>query len=450
MRLEDLKYHICAPYGLINDPNGLIYFKEKYHVFFQWNQKGVVHKNKSWGHVVSTDMTHWEQLPPALEPIDWFDKDGVYSGSAIVYNDELYLFYTGNVKDEQGNRLTYQCLATSSDGIHFIKHGVLFEYPKGYTAHVRDPKVWFDYESGKWHMVLGAQLENETGDTILYTSSNLKDWEFVGSILQFDKPLGYMWECPDIAFLKDENGNNRDVFIFSPQGLQPKGYEYHNIHQTCYVLGEFNAGKFIPRHDMVELDRGFEFYAPQTFIAPDDRVIQYGWMGMMEVEKEETMPTIQDGWIHHLSVPRVLRVKDEQVYQYPVEELEKLRGDKQSVVVNGYFEMTLQSFASDILFEEISQGNFDIVIRGEVRITYNSNKKLFSVERTNWANGQREIRQCVLKQDVTSMRLLLEKTSMELFINKGQEVFSLRYFAEESNQKMIVNMNATVDIYGMA
>lgn len=92
-----LLYHITPESRLLNDPNGLVKFKGKYYVFFQWNPYGIVHKNKALGHVVSEDMIHWERLPVALEPSETYDKNGIYSGSTIVKGDELYLFYTGNV-----------------------------------------------------------------------------------------------------------------------------------------------------------------------------------------------------------------------------------------------------------------------------------------------------------------------------------------------------------------
>ena len=118
---NQMTYHIAPHQGLINDPNGLVYFKGRHHVFFQWNQTGVTHSNKSWGHVSTTDFVNWQTHPPALEPVDEFDRDGCYSGSAVVHDNSLYLFYTGNLRGENNERITTQCLAISEDGIHFTK-----------------------------------------------------------------------------------------------------------------------------------------------------------------------------------------------------------------------------------------------------------------------------------------------------------------------------------------
>lgn len=439
-------YHIAPPYGLLNDPNGLVQFRGKYHVFFQWNQKGTTHKNKSWGHMVSDDMIDWQMLPPALEPVDWFDKNGVYSGSAIIFEDKLYLFYTGNVKDDNDVRSTYQCLATSTDGITFEKHGVLFEYPEGYTAHTRDPKVWFNQDKKIWQMVLGAQREDLTGDTVLYESTDLYHWNFVGSIYQFDKPLGYMWECPDLVTIDGE-----DVFFFSPQGLEPQGYLYHNIYQTAYSIGRFNGETFAnPSQEFIEQDRGFEWYAPQTFQSDDGRVIQYGWMGIMEPEKEETMPTVKDGWIHHLSVPRELNVKQGRLYQYPVRELEALRGEASKYQVDTCGTIALTQFASDIeIIRQNSTDSFKMMIYDAVELVYDTQANVLTIERENWSNGQKEYRRVALGQGVANMRILLEDSSIELFINDGQEVVSMRYFDEQAQPRLILEDAAKITTYPM-
>ena len=114
------------PVGLMNDPNGLIYWKGTYHVFYQWMPFATTHGAKFWGHYTSRNLIHWERQAPALAPSEWFDRNSCYSGSAVDNDGVLTLFYTGNVKDDDGTRHTYQCMAISSDGLHFEKRGLLF------------------------------------------------------------------------------------------------------------------------------------------------------------------------------------------------------------------------------------------------------------------------------------------------------------------------------------
>ncbi|MGL6057116.1 MAG: sucrose-6-phosphate hydrolase, partial [Culicoidibacterales bacterium] len=105
-----LKFHIQPPVGLLNDPNGLVQHQGIYHVFYQWNPWSCEHKNKTWNHLTTTNFVEFKQQPVALLPTDWYDKNGCYSGSAFVKDDQVHLFYTGNVKDEANNRQSYQCL----------------------------------------------------------------------------------------------------------------------------------------------------------------------------------------------------------------------------------------------------------------------------------------------------------------------------------------------------
>lgn len=421
-------YHLRAPQGLINDPNGLIYFNKQYHVFFQWNPEGTTHENKTWGHAVSDDLINWDYLEPALKPTDWFDKNGCYSGSAFEKDGKLYLFYTGNVRNAEGDRESYQCLAISEDGIHFEKKGPLFEHPESYTAHLRDPKIWKEAET--YWMVLGAQTEDIKGTALVYRSSDLLNWTFEGEFMDALPDFGYMWECPDVLKLE-----GKDAFVFSPQGIEPEGELYQNIFQTGYVLGQFKAGEFLPDNEkFVEMDRGFEFYAPQSFKDAKGRTIVFGWMGAMPPEVEAAVPTIDEGWIHHLSLPKEIKVSNGKLIQQPVDELKNLRiqstdllsevSDKETI------KFTTPEQEIDCTWDK-EPASFNWMLRNEVAVRYEAAKKKLTVERTNWLTSERETRSVYLDEPLTALRFFLEDSSMEIFVNGGREVFSLRYFSDE-------------------
>lgn len=424
-----LDYHITPPKGLLNDPNGLIEFNGVYHVFYQWNPNGTTHKTKSWGHVTSDDLIHWENQPVALEPDQWFDKDGCYSGSAVAFENKMYLFYTGNVRNKNDERVSYQCLAISEDGIHFEKKGPIIEQLAGYTAHIRDPKVW-QAPNKEWWMVLGAQKENLTGDALVYHSPNLTDWTFKGSLIEQISDGSFMWECPDLVEFAQGA-----AFIFSPQGLEAKGDKFNNIYQSGYLTGEFTkAGKFIPdSKSFKELDRGFEFYAPQTFRDSKGRYILFGWMGVMDPEVEAAVPTVQDGWIHNLTIPRELTYADGQLKQQPVTELKRLRQGLPKVTIgNSKESFQLATLQSELLFNwKNTAGSFKIQIRKEVSVEYDEGSYLIQVTRTNWLTNKSEIRAVTLEKPLSQMQWFLESSTLELFINNGDEVFSLRYFPEQ-------------------
>ena len=107
-----------------------------------------------------------------------------------------------------------------------------------------------------------------------------------------------MWECPDVLQFPEH-----DVFVFSPQGLLEEGDKYKNPNQSGYIVGRISeSGKFLGMlSDFNELDRGFDFYAPQTFKV-DNRILMFGWMSAMTEETEQAVPTIEEGWVHALTL----------------------------------------------------------------------------------------------------------------------------------------------------
>lgn len=435
-----LGYHVAPVKGLMNDPQGLIQINGLYHLFYQWNPDGLVHANKNWAHLVSKDLVTWKEMPVALKPDQPYDKDGCYTGCAIYENNTMYLFYTGNVKGVNNERITHQCIATSQDGINFTKHGSIIEVPNGYTGHIRDMIVW--KENSNYYMILGAQTIDLKGTTLLYKSNNLLDWTQLGPFLDCEIDLGYMWECPNIVRLEEN-----DYFIFCPQGVKSEGLEYNNIYQTGYFTGKFINEKFIVENSkLIELDRGFEFYAPQIFKDENGTLIMFAWMGTMEPEMENNMPTNKEGWAHMLSIPRIIKDNNGRIIQQPLPNLVELRG--QLDTVNGNFESKLKSFEQEIIVENIME-SISIKLHNEVLIQYNKATNILTVTRTNWVSKENESRSCLLENDCYKMQIFMEKTSIELFVNDGQEVFSLRYFTE--NDSMIklktVQDNVVTSIY---
>ncbi|WP_026104910.1 glycoside hydrolase family 32 protein [Halalkalibacterium ligniniphilum] len=429
-----LTYHIMPPVGLLNDPNGFIQYRGTYHLFYQWNPFATEHGAKFWGHYTSKDLVHWQHEKIALAPGDWFDKNGCYSGSAVEHDGKIKLIYTGNVKDKDGNRETYQCLAVSENGVDFEKQGVVVELPDGYTAHFRDPKVW--QHNGSWYMVIGAQSKDLTGKAVLLRSTDLKTWEHLGPIagahMEPFADFGYMWECPDLFEL-----DGRDVLIFSPQGIEPEGIKYNNLYQAGYVVGDMDYETVRYKHgSFVEMDRGFEFYAPQTTLDEKGRRILFGWLGIPE-EREGDHPTLKHNWIHAMTLPRELRLIDGKLIQKPVEELKQLR-KTETVYENVRLTEEPEAFAGIEgkaleLFVEAKQrlsGSFTINIRNHVTVHFNDEKQLLSLKRISFVDhASVEERHCFLKE-LKNLRVFLDASSIELFANDGEEVFTARMYPD--------------------
>ncbi|TDL31270.1 sucrose-6-phosphate hydrolase [Jeotgalibacillus sp. S-D1] len=434
-------FHIQPETGLLNDPNGFSYFNGEYHLFYQWFPLGPVHGMKHWYHVKSTDLVHWEQVGLAIEPEMYFESHGAFSGSGLEVGDALYLFYTGNTRDEEWVRKPYQCMAVMNKNGHITKfnEAVIDGSPSGYSEHFRDPKLWKDGED--FFAVIGAQRTNETGTVLLYRSKNLTDWNLVGEIKTDLSSFGYMWECPDYLEIADKG-----IFIFSPQGIEAQGDLYQNIYQSGYLLGEKldnKTGEFI-HGPFVELDRGFDFYAPQTMLDPDGRRVLVGWMGLPEVED----PSAQDGWSHCLTLPRELTLKGNKMIQRPVKELEKLRRNKCELTdrlageTKKYDHFTGETYEMIVEFDHLDASQFGLELRtnGEQKtvIAYDSVEKKVIVDRTAAGTPVGEeygtVRKASLDANKVKFHAFVDVSSIEVFVNDGEEVFTLRIYPQTDSK----------------
>ena len=312
------RYHLMPQTGWMNDPNGLIFFRGQYHFFYQHNPYEAIWGAMHWGHAVSDDLVHWHHLPVALAPSEPYDnhpKGGCFSGSAIEHEGMLYLMYTGVANNGRGMEQT-QCLAYSLDGIHFEKHpgNPVVTAPPGYrAANFRDPKVW--RHEGMFYMVAGAE-KNGAGCALLFRSPNLTAWTFVNILAESRGELGRMWECPDFFALGEKH-----VLMISPVGA---GWR-----KTVYLTGDMDyaRGKFV-HTAMGEIDWGFDYYAPQSFVDGQNRRILAGWANGWEFMPwwRDWGPTYREGWCGSLSLPREARLMPGGTLQFvPVEELRCLR-----------------------------------------------------------------------------------------------------------------------------
>lgn len=307
-------YHVMPPVGWMNDPNGFCYAFGKYQLFFQFYPYGAAWNSMHWGHYTTEDFVKWQLQPTALAPSGTADRDGCYSGSAIVKDGKLYLMYTSVL----GSRQT-QSLAVSSDGVHFEKLGEVIksdQLPKSCArSDFRDPKV---FKRGElYYAVLGSLSTQQEGQILLYRSPDLFKWEYVGTLRRDMLTTRGIYECPDLISL-----GGKDILIASPQGYETQDWRYENLHSSIYMVGELNTEKgSFHIDDEDEIDGGMDFYAPQTLSAPDGRTVMIAWMQMWS----RTTPTAQHGWVGSMTLPRELTLKDGKLYQAPVREIERYR-----------------------------------------------------------------------------------------------------------------------------
>ncbi|MET3407493.1 sucrose-6-phosphate hydrolase [Priestia megaterium] len=434
-----LGYHIMAPANWINDPNGLVQYKGEYHVFYQHHPYDENWGPMHWGHAKSKDLVHWEHLPIALAPGDACDTDGCFSGSAVDNDGELTLIYTGHHYIDKEKDLFYQNqnLAVSADGITFHKvaeNPVIPEPPTDSSHHFRDPKVWKHKDS--WYMVVGNSTKENMGRVILYRSPDLRTWSYIGVLAQGNENLGFMWECPDFFEL-----DGKHVLMISPQGIKKDGDLYSNLFQTGYLIGDYNYETNDFTHgSFSELDNGHDFYAVQTLLDEKGRRIAIGWMDMWESD----MPTKEDGWCGALTLPREVTLgENDKILMNPVEELNLLREVEHNtltnVISNSYLIETNENLLEIKAVFDLTNCNAQSVgirIRGinreETVLTYHLDKQTLKLDCSKSGKVEDGVRNTILRANQElSLRIFLDRSSIEVFANEGQATMTSRIYPTE-------------------
>ena len=421
------KFHLEMPKGLVNDPNGLCYHQGKYQIFFQWNPFGCEHKHKHWTYTQTTDFINYTKPQIALAPVDKFDKDGCYSGSARSKNNKLEIIYTANLKDEQNIRYPRQVLVKQDDNGEFIKEKIIIDtVPKGYTTHFRDPYIFT--KSNRSFIILGAQRENLTGCALIYEEID-ENWIFRGELKTQLTDFGYMWECPNLFTIDD-----KDILVFCPQVLKAQKYQYQNLYQAGYLIGQFNPDTLEFTHgEFHEFDMGFDFYAPQVLVH-ENRHILIGWVGMPD--KLQDYPTINDGWVHSLTLPRELILKNDKLYQRPISELNelnqnattKINTDKISLSANKKLEISIP-------LKDISSWQGKLKFNDEyILLTYDKNTSVFAIDRNQLKLGGKGIRQFLVKaQDELNLSIYIDNSIIELYLQDGEYYATFCYYPTNDN-----------------
>lgn len=415
-------YHFATPVGWLNDPNGFIYFRGEYHLFYQFYpykaQWGAMH----WGHVKSKDLVTWEELPTALSPSEWYDDHeagGCFSGTTIEKDGKLFAFYTGTYFHE-GEFIQTQCLATSDDGINFEKYEgnpiITNSIEEIDDDMFRDPKVWEN--DGTYYMIFGVSILNK-GNALLYKSDDLYNWTLEGPLVDYDNNLGTMWECPDIFEL-----DGKMVLIFSPMGYGEK--------TTVYLVGEldYKTGKFWIEKEG-RIDFGYDYYAPQTTLDNQKRRVVIAWQNGWDWMPWWTGfgPTEVDGWCGSMSIPKIMRLDQENnLCLFPVEELKNYEADKfifkNKKVDQRKIILTNQINESFVLkVNRASKLDFSIIIstcKGDSdTISFIKNTLIYNAEKNIF--GKKECRM-EINEDVEFIEFFSDSCSLEVITSDGKNM----------------------------
>lgn len=310
--------HVKAPGNWINDPNGFIYYKGRYHLFYQHFPYAPVWGTMHWGHAVSEDLVHWEHLPVAIFPSKIYDRNGIFSGSALVKEDKLYLYYSAvryleehpdNIHVSPNDRFeTSQAMIISKDGVQFDNFNgkrmiipISSDEEAADKIHTRDPKVWQYKDS--YYMALGSTLHGKQGKILFYKSEDAIAWSYLTSYQ--DERFGTILECPDLF-----PAGGGHVFLGSPMEIMKDGLEYSQ-HAVCAIADFEEVSCEIKTLGTFQfVDYGLDLYAPQTNVDKEGRRVMIAWIRMPQAVKANDRPD----WNGMMCVPRVVEVRNGHIY----------------------------------------------------------------------------------------------------------------------------------------
>jgi len=461
------QFHFSPPENWMNDPNGMVFHKGVYHLFYQYYPEDIVWGPMHWGHATSIDLIHWEHKGVKLFP----DEHGyIFSGSVVVDHNNssglgsatspplVAIFTYHDPKGEKAGRLDFQTqgLAYSNDnGDTWTKyqHNPILDNPG--IKDIRDPKVRWHEASENWIMTLAV------GDHIsFYTSKNLIKWEKVSDFGNEIGAHGGVWECPDLfPMTLKENGETKWVLLVSINPGGPNGGS-----ATQYFVGSFDGIHFVPDDKKTRwLDHGADNYAGVTFSnVPDDKKLFLGWMSNWDYAQQTPTKT----WRSAMTIPRELSLIQENGNYYlksnPIEALKKLYtpvSNQQDLEINGLYESTeLKLDQAEIFLETKLNKAFSIKISNNqgdhVIIQIDPKKEVISFDRR--ISGQTKFSEKFANKihtlpysgsgDISEIRIIIDQASLEIFIDKGRYVMTEQVFPNSSYTKFSIISEGPINI----
>ncbi|WP_100406885.1 GH32 C-terminal domain-containing protein [Bacillus solitudinis] len=441
------QYHLTAPGHWMNEPHAPLYYKGKYHLFYQHNPQGPYWGNIHWGHWVSDDLIHWRDLPIALSPErDSVDPDGVWSGCAHYDRDGVpVLFFTAGNNNYLPNQMIGLARSTvKTDGDldlkNWVKHPapILFQ-PEGFNLDddgFRDPFVWKEGET--WYQLVGSGINGCGGTALLFESDNLINWEYRGPLYLSDYKeypyLGRVWELPILLPLgKDRKGNEKHIFIISPVGDDADV-------EVFYWIGKWDRKnrRFLPEQEKPQLfDLGdFHFTGPSAMLDPKSgRIILFTIaQGERPIEYEYA-----SGWAHNGGLPIELYLSEDGRLKFkPIDEVKELRKRKLldlSNVTIAEANQLLKGIYGDMLeievvFQPYEQECYGLFIRQtadhteETLLYYDGFTKGMFVDRTKTTLDKKEKTSGIQggfiglnEGEPLKLRVFVDKSMVEAYIN---------------------------------
>ena len=405
-------YHHTPVYGWMNDPNGMFYKDGTWHLYYQWNPYGSMWENMTWGHSTSRDLIHWESQPTAIEA-DWLGA--IFSGSCVTNGNDVVAFYTSAGQSQ------VQSMAVSKDNGRTFKKYEGNPVITSDKPDFRDPNVFWYESTKRWIMILAVGQEMQ-----IYSSADLKAWQYESSFGQEYGNHGGVWECPDLFPLKLQH-SEKWVLICNINPGGPFGGS-----ATQYFVGQFDGHKFtcesMPKVTKW-LDYGKDHYATVSFYnAPENRRVVLAWMSNWQYANQ--VPTLQFRSAN--SIPRDLGL-----FQYGEETYLSAVPSKEMLAVRGA-KLKKPAEACEIVVDV--KGSADITLsnaKGEkVVMRYDAHQQTFTMDRTQSGNVSfSEHFACTTEAPtygtIKQLRLFIDRCSIEAFDAEGKMVMTNLVFPSE-------------------
>ena len=442
------QFHFTSRKNWLNDPNGMVYYDGEYHLFFQHNPVSIMGGNKSWGHAVSKDMVHWEQLPHAILP---YGGGTIYSGTGAVDHNNTLGKQKGDVKTllacfTLAKRPFYQALAYSTDKgrtFELFNEGKAIVPNQGLDHGERDPKLFWHEPTKKWIMALWVKktltdhdrrgrkkaryenIPNGPARVRFFTSDNLTDWTMAS-----DFERKWAFECMDFVHLPvDGDPNNKKWLLYDAN--------------FDYEIGAFDGKTFTTDKKLGKGDFGRNFYAAQSFNnSPDGRTVIIGWMKKSDFDKVG-MPFNQQ-----MSFPTTMELRTTpegiHLFRWPIKEIESLYIKRHEFTNQRIEELAaaLSGIEADLIdasieFDPKETGDLEWTLRG-LNVMYQADKQEFLYKATTLAappvNG------------TVKLRVLVDRGSIELFANDGAAVATRYALPDPANQSIRLTGNGNVSL----
>lgn len=450
------QFHFTPEMNWMNDPNGMVYFRGEYHLFYQHNPHGNRWGHMSWGHAISRDMLHWEHLPLGIPElygvmifsgsavVDWRNTSGLGKGS----EPPLIAIYTGH-----GHGKQTQDIAFSND------RGRTWQKYSGNPvidlneANFRDPKIFWHESSKQWLMIVSMARDLYVQ---FYGSPNLLDWTLLSRFGPAGAKSKSNWECPDLFELPIEGSDETrwvlEVDMGSGAIAGGSGGEY--------FIGHFDGKAFHAEHPLDQVrwvDYGRDFYAPVSWSdipQSDGRRLWLGWMNNWQTSILPTHP-----WRGAMSLPRSLALRKTpeglRMVQDPVKELQAIRGQgaqMESQMFDGTIPLSKRGIAGDCFeiiaeFELRTASELGFRLRKgkdeETIVGYDVKSKSMFVDRTDSgevdfhpAFAGRHFAPLPIEEGSIELRIFVDTSSIEVFGNRGYSVITDRIFPSPESQEI--------------